>query len=94
MFADVNEIFEEVLAHEQKVTKRINDLTTLAMLESDHACYQFLMWYVSEQVEEESNVAGILDKLRLIGENKGLLLTLDNELAERAFENPFPEKED
>jgi len=94
MFADVNEIFEEVLAHEQKVTKRINDLTTLAMLESDHACYQFLMWYVSEQVEEESHVSGILDKLRLIGDNNGLLLTLDNELAERAFENPFPEKAD
>jgi len=91
-FADVNEIFEEVLSHEKKVTKRINDLTTLAMLESDHACYQFLMWYVNEQVEEESNVTGIIDKLHLIGENKGLLLTLDNELATRVFTNPFPPK--
>jgi len=86
------EIFEAVLAHEQKVTKLINDLTTLAMREPDHACYQFMMWYVNEQVEEESNATGILDKVRLIGDNKGLLLTLDSELAARVFINPFPAK--
>lgn len=91
-FSCVNEIFEMVLAHEQKVTERINDLATLAMMEHDHACYQFMMWYVNEQVEEEANVAGILDKLRLIGDNQGLLLTLDNELAARVFVNPFPTK--
>jgi len=91
-FADVNAIFEMVLSHEQKVTGRINALATLAMKESDHAAYQFLMWYVDEQVEEESGVTEILDKLRLIGDNKGLLLTLDNELAARVFVNPFPAK--
>ena len=91
-FADVNGIFEKVLSHEQNVTRRINALATLAMQESDHAGYQFMMWYVDEQVEEESNVTQILDKLRLIGDNKGLLLTLDTELAARVFVNPFPAK--
>ena len=89
-FAGISEIFEEVLAHEQKVTGRINALATIAMQESDHAGYQFLMWFVNEQVEEESSATGLLDKLRLIGDNKGLLLTLDNELATRTFVNPFP----
>ena len=92
VFADVNGIFEKVLSHEQKVTKSINAIASLAMLESDHACYQFMMWYVDEQVEEESSVSDVLDKLRLIGDNKGLLLTLDNELAARVFVNPFPPK--
>ena len=91
-FPNVNEIFETVLSHEQKVTARINALATLAMRESDHAAYQFMMWYVDEQVEEESNATEILDKLRLIGDNTGLLLTLDNELAARMFVNPFPAK--
>jgi len=89
-FADVNDIFGKVLEHELKVTQRINALATIAMQEPDHAGYQFMMWYVNEQVEEESNVTEILDKLRLIGENKGLLLTLDNEFAEREFADPFP----
>ena len=89
-FADVNEIFKKVLEHEQKVTKRINALATAAMQESDHAGYQFMMWYVNEQVEEESGVSEILEKLQFIGDNKGLLLTLDSELAARVFVNPFP----
>ncbi|MCL2165019.1 MAG: ferritin [Oscillospiraceae bacterium] len=89
-FDNINEIFKEVLTHERKVTASINALSTLAMQESDHAVYQFLMWYVNEQVEEESSATEILDKLRLIGDNEGHLVTLDNELAARVFVHPFP----
>ncbi|MCL2593407.1 MAG: ferritin [Defluviitaleaceae bacterium] len=91
-FTDVSEIFEMVLAHEKKVTKAINVIATLAMQELDHACYQFMMWYVNEQVEEEASVSEVLDKLKFIGDNKGMLLALDNELATRVFVNPFPAK--
>jgi len=31
-----------------------------------------------------------ISKLELIGDNKGLLLNLDQELAARVFNNPFP----
>ncbi|MCL1914404.1 MAG: ferritin [Eubacteriaceae bacterium] len=89
-YPDINEVFKKVLSHEEMVTKRINALATIAMEEFDHACYQFMMWYVDEQVEEESNAKEILDKLKLIGDNTGLLLTLDNEFASRVFVNPFP----
>ena len=88
--SDINEIFKEVLAHEKKVTERINNIATIAMQEFNHACYQFIMWYVNEQVEEESGARDILDKLRHIEDNKGQLLALDNELATRVFVNPFP----
>jgi len=89
-YTDINGIFAATLAHEQKVTQSINALATLAMQEFDHACYQFMIWFVNEQVEEESSATAILDKLRLTGENMGMLLTLDNELAARVFVNPFP----
>ena len=89
-FANIKEIFEAVLSHERTVTQRINALSTLAMQENDHACYQFMMWYVNEQVEEEANATDVLDKLALIGESKSQLLTLDNELGTRVFVNPFP----
>ncbi|MCL2522033.1 MAG: ferritin [Erysipelotrichales bacterium] len=91
-FKNILEVFKEVLAHEQKVTKSINNIATLAMKEHDHACYQFIMWYVNEQVEEEASASDILGKLELIGDNKAMLLTLDNELATRVFVNPFPAK--
>ena len=89
-YAGLEEIFKAVLDHEKKVTKALNAIATLAMQESDHACYQFMMWYVNEQVEEEANATDTLDKLRLIGDNTSALITLDNELATRVFVNPFP----
>ena len=89
-FSNLKQIFENVLAHEQDVTKRINAIATMAMKEHDHACYQFIMWYVNEQVEEESSVADVVSKLQMIGDNTGLLVSVDKELAERTFVNPFP----
>lgn len=89
-FPDMKSVFEKTLAHEKKVTASINNIATLAMKESDHACYQFIMWYVNEQVEEEAGVSDLLSKLEFIGDNKGLLLNLDGELAGRVFNNPFP----
>jgi len=89
-FDGLHDVFKQTLAHEQKVTARINNIATLAMKENDHACYQFIMWYVNEQVEEEAKVSDLLSKMELIGDNKGLLLNLDQELAARVFNNPFP----
>jgi len=90
VFDDTKDVFEKVLEHEYKVTARINNIATIAMQENDHACYQFIMWYVNEQVEEESNAQDIIDRLKLVGDNTGQLLTLDNELAVRTYVNPFP----
>ena len=89
-FEGISDIFTKVLAHERMVTDRINNIATLAMKENDHACYQFIMWYVNEQVEEEANDKDIIGKLEFIGDNKGLLLNLDNELTARVYRNPFP----
>ena len=89
-FSGIKDVFEKTLAHEQKVTERINNIATLAMKENDHACYQFIMWYVNEQVEEEASALDLLSKLELIGDNQGLLLNLDQKLAARVFTNPFP----
>jgi len=89
-YTDVKHIFTEILKHEQTVTKGINNLATIAMQDSDHAAYQFLMWFVNEQVEEESGVKDIIDKLKLTGANHDNLLMLDNELGARVFVDPFP----
>ena len=89
-YTGMEDIFKKVLAHEQKVTDGINKIASLAMKENDHACYQFIMWYVNEQVEEEANAGDILNKLEMIGKDKAMLLTLDTELAARVFVNPFP----
>jgi ferritin len=76
-------VFEATLLHEQKVTGLINDLVEKALAEHDHATNIFLQWFVSEQVEEEESVGGVLEQLKLMGEAKGGLFMIDRELAKR-----------
>ena len=82
------EIFEHVLEHEQFVTSRINHLADVAEEVKDRAALHLLDWYIKEQVEEESNVGGVLATLRLIGDDKKALLMLDKDLATRTFTQP------
>jgi ferritin len=82
------DVFEDTLAHEQKVTGLINDLVDLSLGEKDHASNTFLQWFVTEQVEEESTAKSIVDKLKLIGDNPVALYMLDGELGQRTLPSP------
>ena len=75
--------FEAAYAHEQKVTGLINGLVDLAHAEKDHATANFLQWFVNEQVEEEANALHIVQQLRLMGDSKDSMFTLDRELGKR-----------
>ncbi|MBT8196133.1 MAG: ferritin, partial [Bacteroidia bacterium] len=69
-FKDLLSIFKAVLKHEQSVTKAINNIVDLTLKEKDHVTNNFIQWYVSEQLEEETLVAELLDKIDLIGDAK------------------------
>ena len=79
---------EESLKHERSVTARINNLVDVAMAEKDHATNIFLQWFVTEQIEEESSVGDVINKLKLVGKNGEGLLMIDKELAARVFTPP------
>lgn len=81
-------VFDAVYKHEQKVTGLINDLVNLAMEEKDHATYNFLQWFVAEQVEEEASADEILQQLKLTADDTSALLMLDRELGQRVFVDP------
>jgi len=76
-------VFEQVYAHEQKVTGLIYDLMDLAIKEKDHATKNFLGWFVKEQVEEEANASEIVARITMIGDVPGHLFCLDQELGKR-----------
>jgi ferritin len=82
-FASPLDIFQKTLEHEQYITQSINEWMDLAIAEKDHATQIFLQWYVTEQVEEESNDQEILAQLKLIGANSQGLMLLDKDLAAR-----------
>jgi len=47
-FTSIQKLFEEVYVHEQKVTKAIHKLVSLAKAEDDYTTFEFLQWYVME----------------------------------------------
>lgn len=66
---NVEELFTEVLKHENFVTASINEIVALTLTEKDFNTHNFLQWFVTEQVEEEASAQAILDKLKLGGKN-------------------------
>jgi len=78
--------FEASYEHECKISGMINDLVDLAVAEKDHASNAFLQWFVTEQVEEESSVQAIVDRLKLVGDHPGMQFMLDRELGQRQGE--------
>ena len=80
------EAFEQVLAHEQYITGRINDLYDLATTHRDYPLQTLLHWFIDEQVEEEDSARAVIDTLRLIGDTGSNLFLLDRELGARPSE--------
>jgi len=85
-FSDLVHVFELLLEHEISVTQSINDLVDICLQEKDYTTHNFVQWYVSEQIEEEALARTILDKLKLIGGDKGGIYMFDRDL-ENSFIN-------
>ena len=79
-FKNIQEIFEQILSHEIHVSAEINKLVERCLAEKDYTTHNFLQWYVSEQIEEEALARNILDKLNLIGNDKGGMYLFDRDL--------------
>lgn len=75
--------FEAALGHEQRVTKAIHALYARALDGQDYSSLPLLQWFVNEQVEEENTVSTVLDRLRMVGDDRTGLLFLDKELGAR-----------
>jgi len=83
------EVFEDAYKHECMISASINELATQSINEKDHATHAFLEWFVTEQVEEESNADQIVQQLKLANGAPGALFMLDRELGQRSVTGPI-----
>ncbi len=79
-FKSLNKVFEHLLNHEMMVTEEINNVVDVCLSEKDYTTHNFMQWYVSEQIEEEALARTIMDKLNLIGNDKGGLYLFDRDI--------------
>jgi ferritin len=76
----IMDVFKSILQQEVEVTGEINAIVDLCLKEKDYTTHNFMQWYVSEQIEEERLARTMLDKLNLIGGDKGGLYLFDRDL--------------
>ena len=88
VWKDIYILFEEVLKHEQYISECINDILALAQKEKDYAVQNWIQWFVTEQIEEESSVQNIIDKLNLLDKGKGGLYIFDKDIASLRANSP------
>jgi len=87
-FSSIRDVFEKGYEHEKEVTRRIYELSDIAMNEREHATIHFLKWFIDEQLEEEAMFDNIVHKLRLIEKDSNAFIMMDAEFAKRTFTPP------
>ncbi|ULL17861.1 ferritin [Paenibacillus sp. H1-7] len=87
-YKSVLDVFEHAYHHEQIVTKRIYDLSDIALNDREHATIHFLKWFIDEQVEEEAMFDSIVQKLKRIDKDSNAFFMLDTEFSQRVFTPP------
>jgi ferritin len=79
----INDCFEKVFEHEADNTKAVYNVVKISLDEQDWATWNFMQWFVKEQVEEETLAMDLLDKLKIAGGEKissNDLYSLDRDL--------------
>ncbi|MBC7774579.1 MAG: ferritin [Phycisphaerae bacterium] len=79
----VIDCFEKVFQHEVDNTNEIYKIVKMSFEEEDWATWNFMQWFVKEQVEEEALALSLLDKMKIADaekKNSNALYSLDRDL--------------
>jgi ferritin len=75
--------FELIFQDEVENTQAVYSLVALSLEEKDWSTWNFMQWFVQEQIEEETLAMNLLDKLKIAGGEKAssdILYSLDRDL--------------
>jgi ferritin len=86
-FQSIDDVFTRLLNHEMMITNSINELVHICLQEKDYTTHNFIQWFVSEQLEEEALARTIMDKIKMIGSDKGGLYLFDRDINKIQIDN-------
>ena len=92
---DLADCLQGAMNHEVENSKAIYDLVDLAHQEKDWPTFNFLQWFVKEQIEEETLIGDLLDRYELAANQKNGadLYTLDRDAGSAPQEAVVPREE-
>jgi ferritin len=83
-FASLKDVVTKAREHEKFITSKIHGLVDAALSEKDYATFNFLQWYVAEQLEEETLFQSLVDLIELAGTDGRGLYLVDKEIGKLA----------
>ncbi|KPH14624.1 ferritin [Chryseobacterium sp. ERMR1:04] len=87
--------FDGVFKHEVDNTTAIYNIVNMALEEKDWATWNFMQWFVQEQIEEETLASSLIDKLKIAGGDRATdesLFTLDKALLNTPNDVPLAQE--
>ena len=81
-FQSFRQIFELTFAQETKVTQSIHQLVEHCWTSKDFSTFNFLQWFLTEQIEEEALTRRAIELFDVIGEEGIGLYTIDQALGQ------------
>jgi ferritin len=85
-FESFRGIFEQTLEQEMFVTEQFNNIAARCQQANDYVTFNFLSWFLEEQVEEEYIARRILELFDVIGEEGTGRWEIDRHLVKVAFD--------
>ena len=79
-FNSIQEVFTFGYAQEKSVTESIHKIADVCIKEQDHTTWNFIQWFIEEQLEEENLYRSIIDRIKLIGDGPNSLFLIDTEI--------------
>ena len=83
-YDSLKQLIETAYEHEKSVTASVHKLAEDSLQQKDHRTFNFLQWYVEEQLEEERLFRTILDKFELLGTTSNAVYLIDKVMGEMA----------
>lgn len=85
-FPSFKSLFEQTLEQEMFVTQQFNQMSDKCMKLKDFVTFQFLQWFLAEQIEEEYVARRILEMFDVIGEEGTGKWEIDKNIPKVAYD--------
>ena len=86
-FTTFRELFERTLEMETHVTDLFNDMAEICIRNKDFVTFQFIQWFLEEQIQEEYVARRILELFDVIGEEGTGRWKIDEQVQKVKYES-------
>jgi ferritin len=69
-FSSAEEVAQLFVDQEHEVTKSFYKMADMALAEKDYMTFNFLQWFIEEQLEEEASAGHLLQLVKMAGEER------------------------